>query len=252
MMFLSVKNPGSSMLWVFLIVQGFMAGAMPIILAIPVELKAIGIALAGTAVGLMNMGSNITGFLFPLAGMSMLNMEPIWSGLFFGGIGFVLAGVLALKLTETGAKASQRRMSEQTRGRAVAMTASAVPQPAWVACRSCPISSSTPKRAATCARASDSPRPVARASASESSKAIANHFVFWRQIPPINVVTIDWKWGVESCSGDRLRQDLLQPIEQAIGTWKSLLSARSAYTRLNTFLTQTNSIPGPSRLSCYR
>jgi MFS family permease len=105
MMFLTVKNTGSSMLWVFLAIQGFMAGGMPIILAIPVELKAIGIALAGTTVGLMNMGSNITGFLFPLAGMSMLNMAPLWSGLFFGGIGFVLAGLLALMLTETGAKA---------------------------------------------------------------------------------------------------------------------------------------------------
>lgn len=96
------------MLWVFLTILGFMAGAMPIILAIPVELKAIGIGLAGTAVGLMNMGSNITGFLFPLAGMSMLNMEPIWSGLLFGGAGFVLAGVLALMLTETGIKARSK------------------------------------------------------------------------------------------------------------------------------------------------
>ncbi len=108
MMFLSVKTPGNSMLWVFLTILGFMAGAMPIILAIPVELKAIGIGLAGTAVGLMNMGSNITGFLFPLAGMSMLNMEPIWSGLLFGGAGFVLAGVLALMLTETGIKARSK------------------------------------------------------------------------------------------------------------------------------------------------
>jgi len=107
MMFLSVKNTDSSMLWVFLTIQGFTAGAMPIILAIPVELKAIGIALAGTAVGLMNMGSNITGVLFPLAGMSMLNLEPIWSGLFFGGIGFVVAGLLAFMLTETGTKAGR-------------------------------------------------------------------------------------------------------------------------------------------------
>ena len=102
-----VKNTGSSMLWVFLVIQGFMAGGMPIILAVPVELKAIGIALAGTTVGLMNMGSNITGFLFPLAGMSMLNMDPVWSGLLFGCVGFVLAGVLALKLTETGSKAGK-------------------------------------------------------------------------------------------------------------------------------------------------
>ena len=71
-------------------------------------MKAIGIALAGTAVGLMNMGSNITGILFPLAGMSMLNLEPIWSGLVFGGIGFVLAGLLALLLTETGTKARRQ------------------------------------------------------------------------------------------------------------------------------------------------
>lgn len=32
MMYLSVKTPGNSMLWVFLTVLGFMAGAMPIIL----------------------------------------------------------------------------------------------------------------------------------------------------------------------------------------------------------------------------
>ena len=105
MLFLFVEDTGGSMLWVFLALQGFTAGAMPIILAIPVELKAIGIALAGTTVGLMNMGSNITGVLFPLAGMSMLSMEPIWAGLFFGGIGFVLAGLLALLLTETGTRA---------------------------------------------------------------------------------------------------------------------------------------------------
>ena len=105
MMFVTVTDTGSSMLWVLLTIQGFMAGAMPIILAVPVELKAVGIALAGTTVGLMNMGSNITGVLFPLAGMSMLNLDPIWSGLFFGGVGFVLAGLMALKLTETGAKA---------------------------------------------------------------------------------------------------------------------------------------------------
>ena len=46
--------------------------------------------------------------LFPLAGMSMLNIEPIWSGLLFGGAGFVLAGTLALMLTETGAKARSK------------------------------------------------------------------------------------------------------------------------------------------------
>jgi len=40
-------------------------------------------------------------------------------------------------------------------------------------------------------------------------------------------------------AGSIILSRALQPVEQAIGTWKSLLAARSAYTRLNTFMTQT-------------
>jgi PrtD family type I secretion system ABC transporter len=44
-------------------------------------------------------------------------------------------------------------------------------------------------------------------------------------------------------AGSIILSRALQPIEQAIGTWKSLLATRSAYTRLNTFMTETRQRP---------
>jgi PrtD family type I secretion system ABC transporter len=44
-------------------------------------------------------------------------------------------------------------------------------------------------------------------------------------------------------AGSIILSRALQPVEQAIGTWKSLLAARSAYTRLDTFMTQTQQRP---------
>ncbi|CAB5132306.1 Type I secretion system ATPase [Olavius algarvensis associated proteobacterium Delta 3] len=44
-------------------------------------------------------------------------------------------------------------------------------------------------------------------------------------------------------AGSIILSRALQPIEQAIGTWKSLLSARSAYARLKTFLIETRQRP---------
>jgi len=40
----------------------------------------------------------------------------------------------------------------------------------------------------------------------------------------------------------------LQPVEQAIGTWKSLLAARMSYTRLKTFMTQIQQRPADMAL----
>ncbi|MBN1853884.1 MAG: TIGR03790 family protein [Pirellulales bacterium] len=51
---------------------------------------------------------------------------------------------------------------------------------------------------------------------SESSKTIANHYIFWRRIPAINVVHIDWNGDIESCSADQFRNNLWQPIRDAM------------------------------------
>jgi PrtD family type I secretion system ABC transporter len=49
-------------------------------------------------------------------------------------------------------------------------------------------------------------------------------------------------------AGSIILSRALQPVEQAIGTWKSLLAARSAYTRLKTFMTQTQQRPAEMSL----
>jgi PrtD family type I secretion system ABC transporter len=49
-------------------------------------------------------------------------------------------------------------------------------------------------------------------------------------------------------AGSIILSRALQPVEQAIGTWKSLLAARSAYTRLNTFMNQTQQRPAAMAL----
>lgn len=47
---------------------------------------------------------------------------------------------------------------------------------------------------------------------SDSSKAIANFYIELRKIPPSNVLYIDWKWGLEICSGVGFRDKIVQPI----------------------------------------
>ncbi|CAB1085453.1 ABC-type protease exporter, ATP-binding component PrtD/AprD [Olavius algarvensis Delta 1 endosymbiont] len=49
-------------------------------------------------------------------------------------------------------------------------------------------------------------------------------------------------------AGSIILSRALQPIEQAIGSWKSLLAARSAYTRLKTFMTQAQERPADMAL----
>jgi PrtD family type I secretion system ABC transporter len=49
-------------------------------------------------------------------------------------------------------------------------------------------------------------------------------------------------------AGSIILSRALQPVEQAIGTWKSLLAARTSYTRLKTFMTQTEQRPAEMAL----
>jgi hypothetical protein len=53
-------------------------------------------------------------------------------------------------------------------------------------------------------------------SASEDSKAIANHYIALRKIPPQNVFYLDWKGNRESVPGKAFRGRILMPILKAI------------------------------------
>jgi uncharacterized protein (TIGR03790 family) len=51
---------------------------------------------------------------------------------------------------------------------------------------------------------------------SDSSKTIANHYIELRKIPPVNVVYIDWKGGLETCNAKIFVSQVLQPAIKAI------------------------------------
>jgi uncharacterized protein (TIGR03790 family) len=51
---------------------------------------------------------------------------------------------------------------------------------------------------------------------SDASKTVANHYMRWRQIPPSNVVYINWKWQVRDTNANIFRSDILQPVLDAI------------------------------------
>ena len=53
-------------------------------------------------------------------------------------------------------------------------------------------------------------------SASWASQTVANHFIQLRQVPPVNVVYLDWHGGFESVSADDFRQKILGPVLQTI------------------------------------
>ncbi len=53
-------------------------------------------------------------------------------------------------------------------------------------------------------------------SASWASLAVANHFIYLRHIPPVNVFYIDWTAGVDSIDGDTLREKILIPTLDTI------------------------------------
>ena len=59
-------------------------------------------------------------------------------------------------------------------------------------------------------------------SASWASQAVANHFIQLRQIPPTNVVYLDWTGGFETVDGDTFRDKILSPVLDAVekrGLW---------------------------------
>ena len=53
---------------------------------------------------------------------------------------------------------------------------------------------------------------------SDSSKAIANHYVEWRNIPACNVIYVDWRGDFNNCSATKFREQILQPVLDKINS----------------------------------
>ena len=61
---------------------------------------------------------------------------------------------------------------------------------------------------------------------SDASKTIANHYVRLRDIPPSNVLYLDWKGGTASTSSEVFREQILRPITEAITSRKLAVSSK--------------------------
>ena len=88
-------------LWIVAAVWGFTAGAAAIAFVVPLEMAGIGPALAGSALGVAVTAGYLGGFLAPLICARLAEMNPV-AGFAFGGVCYVLSGLLFLLLKETG------------------------------------------------------------------------------------------------------------------------------------------------------
>lgn len=89
-----------------LIVAGAALGTIaPVMMAIPVELKQIGTALTGTAVGVIFMIGNTGGFFGPVVSGKLMDMtkSPL-TGFLFMGVALIISAFVVIPLTETGKK----------------------------------------------------------------------------------------------------------------------------------------------------
>ncbi len=80
---------------------------LPVATAIPVEMKAVGPALAGTAVGVMFMIGNTGGFLGPvIAGKLIDTFGTPWAGFGFVSVAALVGACIAMLMQETGRAAT--------------------------------------------------------------------------------------------------------------------------------------------------
>jgi len=86
---------GASVLW------GLSAGAVGLLFVVPVEMKRVGPALAGSAVGIIIGAGFLGGVLTPTIGMWLADRRPIAAFAFFAGC-YLLSALLFLAVRETG------------------------------------------------------------------------------------------------------------------------------------------------------
>jgi len=99
----------SPWIWGAAAIWGLCAGAIPLVMAVPLELPEVGPALAGSAMGLIMAAGNVGGFIFPLVTAPLAAINPLWVGVLCGIIGFSGTALVIWGVVETGEKARKNR-----------------------------------------------------------------------------------------------------------------------------------------------
>jgi len=89
-----------------MLVWGLAAGVIPLLFVVPLELPGVGPGLGGAAIGMALTAGFLGGFLSPLIGMPLVAIHPLLGFAFWGSC-YAAAGLLFLKLRETGPRAQR-------------------------------------------------------------------------------------------------------------------------------------------------
>ena len=92
------------LLWVTAVLWGVTAGAAPLAFVIPLEMKGIGAAMAGSAIGIVVTAGYAGGWLSPIIGMGLAESQPLAGFIFWSGC-YLVAACLFVLVKETGPKA---------------------------------------------------------------------------------------------------------------------------------------------------
>jgi hypothetical protein len=99
------------------IVWGTSAGAIALLFVAPIEMKDVGPALAGSAIGVLQTAGFAGGFLGPVIGMLFVAIDPVLGFVFWMGC-YVLSALLFLTIRETGWRAAMSERAKRARPRA--------------------------------------------------------------------------------------------------------------------------------------
>ncbi len=87
-----------------LIVWGVSAGGIALVFAVPLELRSVGPALAGAAVGATLMAGFLGGFLSPMIGLALAESDPLYGFAFWASC-YGASALCFFLLPETGSRA---------------------------------------------------------------------------------------------------------------------------------------------------
>jgi NNP family nitrate/nitrite transporter-like MFS transporter len=99
------------------IVWGTSAGAIALLFVAPIEMKDVGPAIAGSAIGVLQTAGFAGGFLGPVIGMLFVAIDPVLGFVFWMGC-YVLSALLFLTIRETGWRAAMSERAKRARPRA--------------------------------------------------------------------------------------------------------------------------------------
>ena len=93
-----------------LIVWGVSAGGIALVFAVPLELRSVGPALAGAAVGATLTAGFFGGFLAPMLGLALAERNPLYGFAFWSGC-YGASALCFFLLPETGTRGRERQVT---------------------------------------------------------------------------------------------------------------------------------------------